>query len=107
MGIYESCRLPDQTEVTSILAAMMHIDKMKPNMRALDSCVDNSKTIMECRRSLNDMAKHYWVPGHLDIEGNCIADELARNGTTFEILQEKDTIGIPIALVDCSVNRKR
>ena len=64
---------------------MMHKDKMKPNMRvinlfsdsqaalkALDWCVDNSKTIMECRRSLNEMAKHYkitliWVPGNQDI----------------------------------------
>ena len=93
----------------------MHIDKMKPNMKvinlfsdsqaaskALHSCVDNSKTIMECRRSLNEMAKHYkitllWVPGHQDIEGNCVADELARKGTTIEILQEKDRIAMPLA----------
>ena len=39
MGIYESFRLPDhctvyQAEVTFIQAAMMHIDKMKPNMRS-------------------------------------------------------------------------
>ena len=84
-----------QAEVTSIQDAMMHIELMKPNTRdinilsdsqaalkALDSCVDNSKIIMECRTSLNEMAKHYkithiWVPGHLDIEGNCFADELA------------------------------
>ena len=48
------------------------------------------------------MAKHckitlIWVPGHQDIEGNCIADELARKGTTIEVLQETDTIGMPIA----------
>ena len=57
---------------------------------------------MECRRSHNDMAKDYKttlirVPGHQDIEGNCIADELAREGTIVEILQGKDTIGMPIA----------
>ena len=33
--------------------------------------------------------KHYkitliWVPGHQDIEGNCIADELARKATIFD-----------------------
>ena len=74
-----------QAEVTSIDTAMMHIDKMKPHMRviklfsdsqaalkALDSCVDNSKTIMECRRSLNEIPKHckitrIWVPGQQDI----------------------------------------
>ena len=48
------------------------------------------------------MAKHYkiiliLVPGHQDIERNCIADELAMKGTTIEILQEKDTIGMPLA----------
>ena len=109
MGIYESFRLPDlcsvyQAEVTSTQAAMMHIDKMKPNMRviylfsdsqsalkALDSCVYNSKTIRECRRSLNEMAKYYKiilisVPGHKDIEDDCIADELARKGTTHTYL---------------------
>ena len=58
-------------------------------LKALDSCVDYSKTIMESRRSLNVMAKDYkitliWVPRHQDIEGNCIPDELARKGTTIE-----------------------
>ena len=38
-------------------------------LKALDSCVDNTKIIMECRRSLNEMAKRFkvtliWVPGH-------------------------------------------
>ena len=54
---------------------------------------------MECRRSLNEMGKHYkitliWVPGHQEIEGTCIADELAGKGTTIEILQGNDTIEI-------------
>ena len=53
---------------------MMHIDKMKPNMRDInlfsdsqaalkpfDWGVDISKTIMEYRRSLNEMAKHYKI----------------------------------------------
>ena len=48
------------------------------------------------------MAKHYkitliWLPGHPDIESNCIVDELARKGTTVEIHQGKDTIGMPLA----------
>jgi len=32
-----------------------------------------------------------WVPGHRNIEGNCIADELARRDTA-DILGDKDTV---------------
>jgi len=39
------------------------------------------------------------VPGHRNIEGNCIADELARQGTTADILHGKDTVGMPSKLV--------
>ena len=79
----------------------------------MDSCVDNTKTIMNCRRSLNEMAKHYritliqvWVAGHQDRDGNCIADELARKGTTVEILQGKDTIGMPLATCRLFIQNK-
>jgi len=56
-------------------------------LRALDSYTTNLKTISEWRKSLNEMATHLrinliWVPGHRNIEGNCIADELARQETT-------------------------
>jgi len=49
-------------------------------LRALDSYTTNSKTISECRKSLNEMATHLrinliWVPGHRNIEGNSIADD--------------------------------
>jgi len=37
-----------------------------------------------------------WVPGHRNIEGNCIAEELARQGTTADILRDKDTVGMPM-----------
>ena len=71
-------------------------------LKAFDSSFSNSKTIAECRKSLNGMATHYrfhliWVPGHRDIEGNCKADELARTGTTTEILIDENTIGFSLA----------
>jgi len=71
-------------------------------LRALDSYTTNSKTISECRKSLNEMATHLrinliWVPGHRNFEGNCIADKLARQGTTADFLRDKDTVGMPMA----------
>jgi len=71
-------------------------------LRALDSYTTNSKTISECRKSLNEMATDLrinliWVPRHRKIEGNCIADELARQGTTADVLREKDTVSMPMA----------
>ena len=82
-----------QADVTFIQEAMTPIELIKPNTRdiniifsdrqvalkALDSCVGNSKTIMECRRSLNEMATPYKITlisvlGYQNIEGNCIAD---------------------------------
>jgi len=54
----------------------------------------NSNTVNDCRRSLHEMAEQYdiyliWVPGHRNIEGNCAADELARQGTTDPLMQER------------------
>jgi len=38
-----------------------------------------------------------WVPGHQNIEGKCIADELARQGSTADILRYKDTVSMPMS----------
>jgi len=38
-----------------------------------------------------------WVPGHRNIEGNCIADKVAGPGTTTDILWNKGTVGMPTA----------
>ncbi|KAL7725889.1 hypothetical protein ACLKA6_000656 [Drosophila palustris] len=48
------------------------------------------------------MAGHFdfcliWVPGHQDIPGNCIADELARKGTTNFLLPDKEDTSMPLA----------
>ena len=79
-------------------------------LKALDSSFTNSKTIAECCKFPNEMATHYrihliWVHGHRDIEGNCKADELARIGTTAEILKDDDTIGIPLTTCKMRINQ--
>jgi len=60
----------------------------------------NSRTIADCRKSLHEMANQFtisfiWVPGHRDIVGNCIADELARQGTTKPLLPGEENVGMP------------
>jgi len=45
-----------------------------------------------------------WVPGHRDIVGNCIADELDRQGTTKPLLPGEENVGMPMAT--CKLNIK-
>jgi len=42
------------------------------------------------------ISKRDGVPGHYNIESNCIANELARQGTSTDILRNKDTVGMRI-----------
>jgi len=80
-------------------------------LRALDSYTANSATIFESRKSLHEMATHLsinliWVPGHRNIEGNCIAEQVARQWTNADILRDKDTVGMmPKATCKLSNNR--
>ncbi|KAL7744368.1 hypothetical protein ACLKA6_001757 [Drosophila palustris] len=63
---------------------------------------DGSKLENQSRNAANlhEMAGHFdicliWVPGHQDIPGNCIVDELARIGTTNVLLLTKRTPVFP------------
>jgi len=110
LDIKVSFPLPDhcsvfQAEVMAIQEAMSYLDSSDHHdtdiftfsdsqaaLKALDSYTANSTTISECRKSQNEMATHLrinliCVPGHHNIEGNCIADELASQGppTSFAI----------------------
>jgi len=44
-----------------------------------------------------------WVPGHRDIVGNCIADELARQGTIKPLLPGEENVGMPMATGKLSI----
>ncbi|XP_043062752.1 uncharacterized protein LOC122319487 [Drosophila yakuba] len=107
LGLRISFRLPDncsvfQAEVAAIREALKHLKALKPEsshvsifsdsqaaIKSIASISSHSKTVSNCRSSLHEMTQQFvisliWVPGHRDIEGNSIADELAREGTFAE-----------------------
>ncbi|KAL7726068.1 hypothetical protein ACLKA6_008526 [Drosophila palustris] len=71
-------------------------------IKSIAATTTKSLSVSKCRKSLHEMAEHFdicliWVPGHRDIPGNCIADELARQGTTEILLPDKEGISMPLA----------
>jgi ribonuclease HI len=60
-------------------------------IKALDSFQINSKLVWDCHQSLVKLAEHnriqlVWVPGHMLIDGNKIADQLARQGSSLLLI---------------------
>ena len=58
----------------------------------------NSCIVWECYSLLYQLAKGncvtlYWVPGHSDIHGNEVADELSRNGSITSFADPETAIG--------------
>ncbi|KAM8702395.1 hypothetical protein ACLKA7_007726 [Drosophila subpalustris] len=71
-------------------------------IKSIAATTTNSISVSKCRKTLHEMAGHFdicliWVPGHQDIPGNCIADELARKGTTNFLLPDKEDTSMPLA----------
>lgn len=67
---------------------------------ALKSSKCESKLVWECVASLRELAaRHnrvmlFWVPGHCGIEGNEMADELARQGSSNSFVGPEPFLGI-------------
>jgi len=64
---------------------------------------NRSKTVGSCIKALNEIATHnavtiYWIPGHSNYIGNCIADRLAREGTLLETVSLKEILP-PMSLI--------
>ncbi|XP_041449660.1 LOW QUALITY PROTEIN: uncharacterized protein LOC121404391, partial [Drosophila obscura] len=120
LNIRQSFRLPDhcsvfQAEVIAIKEALSCLQEIAPAathiniysdsqaaIKSLNAITTSSATVANCRKSLHEMAYQFvisliWVPGHQDIEDNCIADELARAGTTIPLLHDKEDIRMPMA----------
>lgn len=67
-------------------------------IKAIASHTTKSKIVWECQNALNTLARQtdveiIWVPGHSDIEGNEMADSLARDGACSSYIGPEPRIG--------------
>jgi ribonuclease HI len=68
-------------------------------IKALDSFQINSKFVSDCHQSLVKLSEHngiqlVWVPGHMEIDGNEIDDELARQGSSHPFIGTDPALSI-------------
>ena len=68
-------------------------------IKALNNFQINSKLFWDCHQSLMRLAEHnrvqlIWVPGHMGIDGNEMADQLARQGSSRPFIGPEPALGI-------------
>jgi ribonuclease HI len=67
--------------------------------KALNNFQINSKLVWDCHQSLMTLAEHnrvqlIWVPGHMRIDGNEKADQLATQGSSPPFVGPEPALGI-------------
>lgn len=78
-------------------------------LQSLKAFTCNSKLVWECILALKSLAernrvKLYWIPGHTGLEGNEIADQLARNGSTNMFIGPEPFLGISNSALNTELN---
>jgi ribonuclease HI len=59
----------------------------------------NSKLVWDCHQSLVTLAEHnrvqlIWVPGYMGIDGNEMADQVAKSGSSHQFIGPEPALGI-------------
>ena len=79
-------------------------------LMALQRYTVTSSLVRECINALNLLSSNNtvilsWIPGHSEVEGNDIADELARRGSDTSFTGPEPAIGIGPSLIPASIKR--
>jgi ribonuclease HI len=74
------------------------LSESQANIKALDNCQTNGKFVCNCHQSLMRLAEHkssqlVWMPGHMGIDGNEIADQLAKQASSLPPTGPQPAIG--------------
>ena len=72
------------------------------SIKALIKCTVTPITVLNCIRNLNQLGKQNhvsiaWIPGHAGVQGNEVADYLAKSGSKSKIHGPEPFIAVPFA----------
>jgi ribonuclease HI len=98
LGVAECTRFCLQEELSE--KRIFICSDSRAALQALESCKIDSKLVMECRNLLQELAHSnvltlVWVPGHSNVYGNEMADELARKGSSKAPVAQAPYLPLP------------
>jgi len=79
-------------------------------LRALQAPRTTSLLVQQCQKVLKDISTQptvglYWVPGHAGVQGNEIADRLARDGSVQKFVGPEPSLGVSMQNIRRKIRR--